>query len=96
MSLLGDLEIFNDSIESILSCEKTVDYKSTLQELAQEKGAVTPQYELVRDFGPDHDKTFEVSLTLLGIASKGLGKTKKAAEQDCAQNALKMMEATDV
>ncbi len=89
-------EIFNDSIESILSCEKTVDYKSTLQELAQEKGAVTPQYELVRDFGPDHDKTFEVSLTLLGIASKGLGKTKKAAEQDCAQNALKMMEATDV
>ncbi|MCF6249306.1 MAG: ribonuclease III, partial [Desulfobacula sp.] len=88
-------EIFNDGIKEILSCEKTVDYKSTLQEFAQEKGAVTPQYELVQDFGPDHDKTFEVSLTLFDIESTGLGKTKKAAEQDCAQNALRMMEETD-
>jgi dsRNA-specific ribonuclease len=62
-----------------------------LQEFVQEHGATTPQYEVLNEIGPDHDKTFEISLNIFDIHSRGLGKTKKAAEQDSAKNALKML-----
>ncbi len=88
-------ELFQADLAKIISTEKTVDYKSTLQEYAQEKGAITPQYELHKEIGPDHDKTFVVLLRLFGIESKGEGKTKKAAEQDAAQNALKIFKKQD-
>ena len=84
-------DLFSQSLEKILSNEKIVDYKSMLQEFAQEHGAITPQYIVLNETGPDHDKTFEISLTLFGIESNGLGKTKKAAEQDSAKKALKML-----
>lgn len=84
-------DLFSQSLEKILSNEKIVDYKSMLQEIAQERGAITPQYEVLKEIGPDHDKTFEISLSLFDIDSKGLGKTKKAAEQDSARKALKIL-----
>ena len=83
-------DLFDADMAEILSTAKTKDYKSTLQEYAQEKGGVTPEYALYREIGPDHDKTFEVRLKLFDVASKGWGKTKKAAEQDAARNALKI------
>jgi len=84
-------DLFNDSLDQMISNEKTIDYKSALQEFAQEHGSVTPQYEVINETGPDHDKTFEVSLSLFGMESKGLGKTKKSAEQDTARNILKIL-----
>ncbi|WP_299977628.1 ribonuclease III [Desulfobacula sp.] len=84
-------DLFSESLEKILSNEKIVDYKSILQEFAQEHGAIIPQYVILNETGPDHDKTFEISLNLFGIESKGLGKTKKAAEQDSAKKALKIL-----
>jgi hypothetical protein len=87
--LLADL--FNDSLDRILSNEKTMDYKSSLQEFAQERGAITPEYVVSRETGPDHDKTFEISLNLFGIEARGLGKNKKAAEQSAARKALKIL-----
>jgi len=89
MELIHDL--FSDSFDRIISNEETVDYKSTLQEFAQEHGAVTPQYVVQKESGPDHDKTFEISLNLFGIESTGFGKNKKAAEQDSAKKALKIL-----
>ncbi|MBU8850218.1 MAG: ribonuclease III [Desulfobacterales bacterium] len=83
-------DIFRESFEKILSNEKIIDYKSMLQECVQEQGSTTPQYVVLNEIGPDHDKTFEISLTLFGIESRGLGKTKKAAEQDSAKKALKI------
>lgn len=88
-------ELFSPSIDNIMGAEETMDYKSTLQEFAQEKGALPPQYKLAREIGPDHDKTFEVYLRLFDVESKGLGKTKKAAEQDAAKNALKSFNRPD-
>lgn len=88
-------DLFNESLERILLNEKIVDYKSMLQEFAQEHGAITPQYVVLNEIGPDHDKTFEISLNLFGIESKGLGKTKKAAEQDSAKKALKRFKKID-
>jgi len=84
-------DLFNEILEKNLSREKVVDYKSMLQEIAQEKGETIPQYEVLNEIGPDHDKIFEISLNIFDVQSKGLGKTKKAAEQDSAKKALKTL-----
>jgi hypothetical protein len=83
--------LFNESLDAMVSNEKTIDYKSRLQEYAQEKSGTTPCYVVVNEMGPDHDKTFEMSLNLFGLESRGFGKTKKAAEQDTARETLKML-----
>ena len=54
-------------------------------------GAV-PDYQIVREEGPDHDKTFWVTLKVMDIESQGHGKSKKAAEQDAAKKALAILE----
>lgn len=81
-------DLFEDAIDRAVSRIRTVDYKSGLQEYAQEAFATTPSYTVTREIGPDHDKTFEVCLELAHIRAEGFGKTKKAAEQDSAKNAL--------
>ncbi len=83
--------LFRESLDEMVSNEKTIDYKSRLQEYAQERSGITPCYEVVNETGPDHDKTFEIRLNLFGIESRGFGKTKKAAEQDTAKETLKML-----
>jgi ribonuclease III len=67
------------------------DFKSQLQEWAQARPAEMPSYAIIRDEGPDHDKTFWVRLTVAGIATEGVGKSKKAAEQDAAAKALEIL-----
>ena len=67
------------------------DYKSQLQEKVQVKHGSMPDYSIIREDGPDHDKTFWVALKVLGIETRGSGKSKKAAEQDAARNALEIL-----
>lgn len=65
------------------------DYKTRLQEEVQNLFKVVPQYRLVNEVGPDHDKTFEIHLYLSGKkVGSGLGKSKKQAEQNAAEDAL--------
>lgn len=65
------------------------DYKTLLQEYAQKYGD-TLCYELVKEEGPDHDKTFETRVVYNGeVVGEGIGKSKKAAEQNAAQSALR-------
>ncbi|MDY0195051.1 MAG: ribonuclease III [Sulfurovaceae bacterium] len=86
-------------IELLEECYPTIDlqtlsrdYKTALQELTQAKYGVTPDYELIRAFGPDHKKEFEISLTLNGkeIAT-AQGKSKKEAQQKAAKSALDIL-----
>jgi ribonuclease III len=84
--------LFEDAVNRVLAREHTVDYKSGIQEYAQEVFSQAPVYTVTREFGPDHDKTFEVSLELAHIHTQGFGKSKKAAEQDAAGNALKLLQ----
>lgn len=65
------------------------DSKTTLQELIQGKLKKEFHYELLEEMGPEHDKTF-VSEVFLETESlgKGFGRTKKAAEQQAAYQAL--------
>jgi dsRNA-specific ribonuclease len=50
-----------------------------------------PKYKTVGEDGPDHDKTFSITLEVLDIETQGVGKSKKAAEQDAARKALEIL-----
>ncbi|MFL7808835.1 MAG: ribonuclease III [Anaerolineae bacterium] len=65
-------------------------YKSMLLEYAQAKGLGVPRYTVLRQAGPDHDRTFTVEV-LLGSSRRGTGsgKNKKEAEQAAARQALR-------
>lgn len=80
--------LFDAPVRKTLVSSRTVDYKSTIQEYAQEHYGTTPEYTVSKEMGPDHDKTFEICLRLDSLQASGWGKTKKAAEQDAAKNAL--------
>ena len=68
------------------------DYKTALQELVQQKKNQTLSYRLVGESGPDHDKKFEVELTLNGtVVGTGTGSSKKRAEQQAAQVAMEKL-----
>ncbi|MDD5712208.1 MAG: putative dsRNA-binding protein, partial [Smithellaceae bacterium] len=61
----------------------------SLQELSHSSFRITPSYRIIAEYGPDHDKTFEVGLTIGDVLSTtGTGKSKKEAEQQAARKAL--------
>jgi ribonuclease III len=65
------------------------DHKSALQEFLQARTLPGAIYEVVRESGPDHRKTFWVEVSVPGSASAtGAGATKKEAEQLAAEQAL--------
>lgn len=65
------------------------DYKSDLQEYTQSKLTCIPVYEVVGETGPDHDKRFEIKVTVRDeVRGTGSGRSKKEAEQNAAQIAL--------
>jgi len=65
------------------------DSKSLVQEKAQEHVGVTPNYKVMRESGPDHDKHFTIGI-FFGEEkiAEGRGHSKQEAEQDAARNAL--------
>ena len=69
-----------------------VDYKTGLQELVQQKKNQVLTYTLVGESGPDHDKHFEVEVSLNGkVVGLGSGSSKKRAEQDAARVAMEAL-----
>lgn len=69
------------------------DFKTRLQEDVQNQFKIAPQYRLVNEMGPDHDKTFEIHLYVAGKKmGSGIGKSKKQAEQAAAKDALQFLE----
>ncbi len=66
-----------------------VDYKTQLQELVQQKKNQVLSYAMVSQSGPDHDKKFDVEVSLNGkVVGSGSGSSKKRAEQMAAQAAI--------
>ncbi|MEK7548728.1 MAG: ribonuclease III [Patescibacteria group bacterium] len=76
-------------LDEIINQNLHIDSKSHLQELTQERLGVTPNYRVVKEDGPDHDKQFTVAVFIKDqeIAS-GQGPSKQRAEQATAANAL--------
>jgi ribonuclease-3 len=65
------------------------DFKSLLQIHSQQSYGASPQYQVLTESGPGHDKWFQASVTIGGeVKGLGCGKSKKEAEQDAAKNAL--------
>ena len=65
------------------------DYKTVLQEKLQEHGDVKIEYEITKEIGPDHNKSFEAQVKCNGkILAKGEGKSKKEAHMQAAKKAL--------
>ncbi len=74
----------------ILKLGTWMDPKSTFQELAQEQYGLTPNYRVMDETGPDHDKIFMVGVYVGDkLFGKGEGSSKQAAQQVAAANALK-------
>ncbi|OIO33048.1 MAG: ribonuclease III [Candidatus Yonathbacteria bacterium CG_4_10_14_3_um_filter_47_65] len=75
--------------DEIVRKELWRDAKSTFQEKAQEKVGITPSYQVVDEYGPDHDKEFTVGVFLGDEqVAKATGKSKQEAEQGAALRAL--------
>lgn len=98
----GGYKVARDFIARTVLPRMTIDYaarpenpKSALQERLQEDG-ITPTYQLVETQGPPHDRTF-VSAVFAGMQSlaRGVGRTKKEAESQAADTALRNLQRQD-
>lgn len=68
------------------------DYKTKLQEIIQKNPEESVEYVHVGESGPDHDKRFTVEVHLnSNVIGRGVGKSKKLAEQEAAREALTLM-----
>lgn len=84
---------FSFLINSVTTPTVNHDFKSQIQELVQMEYRSIPIYTVVHESGPDHDKTFRVQLTVGEVQTEGIGKSKKAAEQDAARKGLDILKA---
>jgi len=85
-----------EHFEELLQEETTTDsfdYKSQLQELIQSHTKQLPSYETVKTSGLPHQRTFETEVRLANqLLGRGEGLSKRAAEQEAAQQALTVQE----
>ncbi len=80
-------------LDRMLTDEDYSNFKSRLLEFVQARGNEIPQYEVTSESGPDHAKTFDISVKFWGKHfGAGQGKSKKEAEQAAARSALDFLE----
>ena len=94
----GGMEAAKSIIQRFVLCNvpatklQNVDYKTSLQELVQQKKNQVLCYRLVGESGPDHDKVFTAQVLLNDqVVGEGSGSSKKRAEQDAARTALEKL-----
>jgi ribonuclease III len=81
--------LFSAPLERVARRELVHDFKSLLQEYTQQTFKTLPRYRLMRESGPAHDRSFLVSLSLMGTPlAEGEGRSKKEAEQNAAREAF--------
>jgi ribonuclease-3 len=77
------------TFDDILKHGTWMDSKSHLQEQIQSSEGVTPQYKILEETGPDHDKIFTVGVFVNdNLRGQGTGPSKQAAQQKAAEAAL--------
>ncbi|MDB5186099.1 MAG: Ribonuclease 3 [Candidatus Saccharibacteria bacterium] len=78
------------TFDEILKTGSWMDPKSHLQEIVQSKDGFTPQYKVLEEEGPDHEKTFTVGVYVDGeLKGQGVGPSKQAGQVAAAEAALK-------
>ena len=80
-------------IKRIISQKLFIDPKTKVQEIMQRKHRITPTYEILKEEGPDHNKSFTVAL-FMGDRKvvEGEGASKQKAEENAATNAIDILE----
>ena len=85
------LPFIKDEIKRVSDSGLHRDYKTELQQLIQQAEGDFLEYVTVGESGPDHKKTFSVEARLnSNVIGKGVGKTKREAEQNAAKKALEL------
>ena len=85
------IENLKDDIEIAVHHVGEKDYKTVLQEMLQVHGNVKIEYNVLREFGPDHAKQFEVEVRCNSkLLAKGIGTSKKSAEMQAAKKAIEI------
>ncbi len=83
------LDLLIPDINKVEKGEHIQDYKTLLQEMIQKNSNSRPEYEVVKEEGPDHNKKFTIQVNfedqVLGIGS---GSSKKEAQQNAAKDAI--------
>ena len=83
---------FEKEIIAMVSTSHVYDYKTELQEECQSRFGSLPRYTVIGETGPDHQKVFEVTIEADGRSlGRGLGRSKKEAEQKAAGVALETL-----
>ncbi|HEC1786784.1 TPA: ribonuclease III, partial [Campylobacter lari] len=86
------LNLLNEVYPHIDTQSLFKDYKTRLQEVTQANMAGTPEYVVVKAFGPDHKKQFEIAVKIQGIeVARSTAGSKKEAQQQCAKIALEKL-----
>ncbi len=86
------LRFFEEAMKKTCASRITLDYKTELQELCQERLKQLPEYRIVSETGPDHQKLFEMEVWVNGrMSGRGTGRSKKEAEQRAAREALERL-----
>jgi ribonuclease-3 len=86
-----------EAAKKILESEKLIDARSVLQMWAQGELGVTPKYETVDAFGPDHAREFIVEVRVgENITARGQGRSKQEAAQHAASAALKNVHSNEI
>lgn len=79
-------------LDNIIDKKLFKDYKSTLQELVQSQGKPSPEYVVISEAGPDHNKEFVIGVSISGkVLAQGKGRSKQTAQQEAARLALEML-----
>ena len=90
------LALIKDDIDHVDTNEDILDFKTILQEFSQKNYKVIPEYSVLKEIGPDHQKIFEIEVKIdNGVEEKqsevGTGKNKKTAEQAAAKSLCKKL-----
>lgn len=87
------LDNLADEVDQVLQNQHQCNWKSILQQHSQKHYAATPTYEVIKEEGPDHSKSFEVVARVNSRSFKpAWGASKKEAEQNAAKEALVELE----
>jgi ribonuclease III len=87
----------DDRLQAISPARSNKDAKSTLQELLQAQKRPLPTYRTLNKSGCDHDQSFEVECEIghLNQCYKGIGNSRRTAEQAAAEAALEVLQHHD-
>ncbi len=88
------IRCLKNEIDIVCDDKHDKNYKSMLQHFCQRQEGHIPRYKIIKQSGPDHDKTFEVVTIIHNVEHcTGLGNNKKEAEQIAARKTLELLEA---